>query len=76
MAKIERAQASILKSLMQDEAWVVVEQALANRISRIQGEPINGSNEFETLRMLHRSQGAVDALTAFFEDLEKLVFDD
>lgn len=76
MAKITLTQSSALKRLMQTDAWDVVDQALANRVNKLRGEPVSGQNEFETLRMLHVHQGKVDGLIEFFDDLEKLVFDD
>lgn len=76
MAKIDRTQVSALKRLMQNDAWNVVQQALDNRVNKLKSEPTNGSNAFETLRMLHMNQGKIEGLVEFFNDLDKLAFDD
>lgn len=76
MAKIDKVQSSALKRLMESDAWKVVEQALANRVEKLRGEEVSGTNEFETLRMLHKNQGKVEGLVEFFNDLERQVFDD
>ena len=76
MAKIDKAQAGAVKRLMQSDGWSVIETALANRVSRLKAEEVNGSDSFETLRMLHKKQGKIEGLVEFFEDLEKQAFDD
>ncbi len=74
--KIDKTQAAAIKRLMQSDAWSVVEQALANRVNKLKAEEVNGSDEFQTLRMLHKKQGKIEGLVEFFEDLEKQAFDD
>lgn len=76
MAKIDKTQAAALKRLMATDAWSVLEQALDNRLMKLKKEEVNGSNEFETLRMLHKVQGKIEGLVEFFDDVEKLAFDD
>lgn len=76
MAKIDKVQVSALKRLMTTPGWDVLEQILATRVSKLKGQEVNGSNEFETLRMLHKNQGKVEGLVEFFNDLETQSFDD
>ena len=74
--KIDKNQGAAVKRLMQTDAWAIVEQALANRVARLRAGEINGSDAFETLRMLHKQQGKIEGLVEFFDDLERQAFDE
>jgi hypothetical protein len=76
MAIIDKHQGALFKRLMQEEGWAVLEQALANRIARLQAQPISGTTAFESLRALHTRDGKVEGLREFFDDIEKMAFDD
>ncbi len=73
MANLDKGQINLLKRLIREnDGWEVLELAMAQYIDAIQSERVNGTNEFETLRMLHINQGKVDGLKEFFEQVERL----
>lgn len=73
---MKRAEASALKSLMKESGWSVLEQKLADHITKLEAEKVVGGNAFEELRALHTKQGKVDGLREFFDMLERGAFDD
>jgi len=75
MSKLTKTEASLIRKLMSDQGWELIQKTLANRIRDIQADKVVGTNEFETLRMLHSNQGKAEGLTEFFADLEKGAFE-
>lgn len=69
--KITTAEASQIRSLMQEQGWDVVQRLLEDEVASINAEPAQGSDAFSTLRALHRREGRVDGLKSFFEKLER-----
>ena len=74
--KLDKGQAALLKRLMQDDGWDVLKIVLNNRLLRLSSEPITGSSAFEELRALHKKQGKLEGLVEFFDDTEKMAFDE
>lgn len=72
---INKAEASQIKQLMNENGWEILTRYLAEYIEKKNSEKITGQNEFETLRTLHERQGCVDGLTDFFEQLDKKAFE-
>ncbi len=71
MSKLTKTEASLVRKLMSDQGWDLIQKMLADRIRDIQADKVVGSNAFESLRMLHVNQGKADGLAEFFADLEK-----
>lgn len=72
---INKAEISQLKLLMKESAWETLLRLLGEHMDAINAEDISGTNEFETLRMLHTNQGKVDGLKEFFDQLERKAFE-
>lgn len=75
MAKIGKTEASMIRNLMNEQGWQILQGLLADRIRDIQAEKIVGTNEFDTLRLLHTNQGKVDGLSNFFASLDEGAFE-
>jgi hypothetical protein len=75
MIPLNKLQKSQIKAWMQDESYSAVFQFYKNKLESIKEEEITGMTEFETLRQLHKNQGKVEALTTFFEDLDKQAYE-
>lgn len=67
---LNKLQKQKLGRLVRDDVWDILVLALDEQIVKIQSEKVTGSNDFETLRMLHTNQGKVDGLKEFFNKVE------
>lgn len=63
-----------LSVLLKNDSWEVLEKYVAFYLSAIREEDVQGTNEFETLRMLHISQGKAKGVEELFDLLEKEAF--
>ena len=72
---IDKGQQARIKDLLRHDGWDALTLFLLERISKIQGEEVTGNNDFETLRALHKNQGKVEGLKDFFNDVERMSFD-
>ena len=75
MIKIDKAQASVLRELMKEPGWEIALKLLGATLDTHTTDGLGGNTEFETLRALHKSQGAVEGLKQFFDDLERGAFE-
>lgn len=75
MSKITKIQGQQLKKMMQGDEWDTVIKLLGEFTDEENALEITGTNEFETLRALHRHEGVRDGLSRFFEKLERGAFD-
>lgn len=64
-----------IKHLMKSDEWESVIRFFAYKIGKWKDEEIIGATEFETLKNLHRSQGKVEGLSEFMEQLERQAFE-
>lgn len=68
---MDKHTSSQLKSMMTDPRFDLLVLLVAERIRKLEQEPITGQNEFETLRSLHTIRGKITGLKEFFDDLER-----
>lgn len=68
---LSREQKNILKVMVQGEPWDVLKSALVEYVLEIKMQDVNGTTEFETLRMLFKNYGGVEHLNTFFEKIEQ-----
>lgn len=76
MATLNKTEASMLRNIQQDAGWEVVLRTLKQRLDEL-GEragSVQAETEFLTLRTLHKTQGGIEELKQFFEDLERGAF--
>jgi len=71
MTQLNKLQKAQIKQWLNEDSYQAVFQFFSNRIQELESQEITGNNEFETLRELHKKQGAVEALKNFFNDLDK-----
>lgn len=65
-------QNQIRKMIQSDDGWDALELALADYIDRLNAATVSGANAFETLRDVHRREGGVEHLKAFFNQVETM----
>ena len=68
--KLAGADKQRIKWLMKTEQWDSILRFFAYKIGQWNDEKTTGTNEFETLRMLHTKQGKVEGLEEFMNQLE------
>lgn len=73
LTKQEQAQ---LKALIKNDYWSVLEKYVAAYTEGVNSQEIVGTNEFETLRMLHSNQGKVNGVEELLNLLETQAFKD
>lgn len=76
MAFLTKTDASMLRNIQQDAGWDVVLRVLRKRLEELaeNAGSTQAETEFLTLRSLHKSQGGIEALKQFFDDLERGAF--
>lgn len=68
---LPKAELVQLKGLIKTEVWDVLLKVLAQYIDDIEQQPVDGMNEFMTLKNLHTKQGKIEGIKEFFERIER-----
>lgn len=73
--KLTNADKMRIKQLMKTDEWESIIKFYAYKLDKWNSEKVTGTNEFETLKNLHSTQGKVDGLEEFMNQLEQQAYD-